>query len=165
MSVTFKFESNKVAALSDMERKKNRALDRCAIAWHNAARQATPVDTGRLRASLSWATPTNKDQVGRTYNGGVIQYTPPDPAKDSAEVGSNVEYALAVHEGINTTVAIKAHDRKITKVWGRTIKPKVIKVKAHTRKVNRRPIKFIEGPGRLLVWYFKEVFTQEMSSS
>lgn len=57
-----------------------RALQRSAISVHNDAKKYTPVDTGRLRASITWK-----------VDDAVIPR--------NALVGTNVAYAERVHDG------------------------------------------------------------------
>lgn len=104
--VTFVLVSHVDQVDEAVRRAASRALNRIAIDWHALARQATPVDTGRLRASLAFTTPTvhalhTERFPGNTETGapgGVISYLPPEPDDLRTEVGSNVEYALEVHE-------------------------------------------------------------------
>lgn len=167
--VTFRTESR----TGDVDRAVMQALDvasdRIGILWHGAARMAAPVDLGRLRASIAWATHRTRRQHtaaypgGRGEPGGTVSYTPPDPGELTTAVGSNVEYALAVHEGLdNVTVQVPAHTRRITKAWGRPITPRTVQVRAHARVMNRRPMKFIEGPGRLQLWRWRDIVAEEL---
>lgn len=51
-------------------------------------------------------------------------------------VGTNVEYAAAHEYGFNEEVTVKAHLRMIKMAFGKSINPKQVNIKAHTRKVN-----------------------------
>lgn len=84
MGMTIEVKVNNVdAVLADTERKKKAALLKCGAAWESYAKQGAPVDTGRLRNSLT------HEMEG----------------DDTIDVGSNVEYAiyqeLGTSRGIN----------------------------------------------------------------
>lgn len=104
--LTFTLDSNVDRMNAAIEAGATRALNRIAIDWHAAAREAAPVDTGRLRASLTFTTPTVHalhserfpGNPARGEPGGVITYMPDAPEGLAAAVGTNVEYALEVHE-------------------------------------------------------------------
>ncbi|MGX2581625.1 HK97 gp10 family phage protein [Acinetobacter baumannii] len=51
-------------------------------------------------------------------------------------VGTNVEYAAAHEYGFNEEVTVKAHLRMIKMAFGKSINPKQVNIKAHTRKVD-----------------------------
>lgn len=51
-------------------------------------------------------------------------------------VGTNVEYAAAHEYGFNEEVTVKAHLRMIKMAFGKSITPKQVSIKSHTRKVN-----------------------------
>jgi phage gpG-like protein len=67
-------------------------------------------------------------------------------------IGTNKKYARIHQEGgrINKNVTVKKHWRRISKVFGRPIKPKKIKVSTHGRKMNltmpARPYLLIQDP-------------------
>lgn len=104
--VTFVLETNVAEMNEATTRAATRALNRIAIDWHALARQSTPVDTGRLRASIAFTTPTVHalhterfpGNAEKGTPGGVISYLPPQPDTLRTEVGTNVEYADEVHE-------------------------------------------------------------------
>ena len=60
--------------------------------------------------------------------------------KDSVTVGTNKIYAATHHFGAKkgsfgtVEASIKAHMRKITRIFGRPVKPRKVTVRAHTRK-------------------------------
>lgn len=81
MSYTYRDNTDEV--LSALERAKKRGLEAIGLAAEGHAKEITPVDTGRLRNSISHATDG-----------------------DSAYIGTNVEYAPYVESGSST---IKAH--------------------------------------------------------
>ncbi len=104
--LTFVLESHVDRANAAVEAGATRALNRIAIDWHAAARQSVPVDTGRLRASITFTTPTVHALHSERYPGnpatgkpgGVINYLPDPPENLTTAVGTNVEYAQEVHE-------------------------------------------------------------------
>lgn len=181
--ISFTLESNITEVTAEVEAALHTALNRIAIAWHRGAREAAPVNLGRLRASITFSTPTQQNPVtyAKEDGRGVERFTPPKPEGLGVIVGSNVSYAPAVHEGINTpggdTVEVKAHKvkahtRTVNTLFGRALdKPLKIKVPAHTRAahtrksppINRAGIKFIEGPGRYLHWHFREIVGEELA--
>ena len=71
------FEEFTVKVSSKIESEINEALKNGALQIENIAKRNTPVDTGRLRDSI------NIEQIDNM----------------SYEIGTNVEYAEAVHEG------------------------------------------------------------------
>lgn len=93
----FRVESRTRAVGDTATRALERALNRVAVHWHGEARQRAPVDTGRLQSSIAFSAPGESPAA-------VLQGTPPGvfvppPARGlEAMVGSNVEYAAAVHE-------------------------------------------------------------------
>jgi len=68
------------------------------------------------------------------------------------KIGTNKKYARIHQEGgrINKNVTIGKHYRTISKVYGRSIKPKRIEISAHDRKMNftmpARPYLLIQDP-------------------
>lgn len=81
MSYTYRDNTDEV--LAALERAKRRGLEAIGLTAEGHAKRITPVDTGRLRNSISHATDD-----------------------DSAYIGTNVEYAPYVETGSPT---IKAH--------------------------------------------------------
>lgn len=133
--VSFEFTSNRVAVNAAQEQVLRRALDRIAIRWQAAARLAAPVDTGRLRASIAFSTPNVP---------GLFATTAPIEQGLTAMVGTNVEYALAVHEGLPQGHPIRRNG------------------KVHPMPNGRDPNKFIETPGRQLASTFENMVTEEL---
>lgn len=79
------------------------AVDEFSRKVVNRARVLTPVDTGRLRASL-------RIQRGRTWRG------------PNATVGTDVEYAPAVHDGTGPHVIRPVRKKALAfKIGGRTV--------------------------------------------
>lgn len=74
----------------------NKALEAVGIALEGYAKLACPVDTGRLRNSITHATSTNggrdvyADNRGNTFAGGSARGT---PNTNTVCIGTNVEYA------------------------------------------------------------------------
>lgn len=93
------------------------------------AKQRTPVDTGALRDSLTLVEDVDE-------SGGV-----------SFEIGSDLDYAPAVHEGLSSSIVyVRAHSRRITQAFGKPITPTTVQVRGHTMRVAARaPTKFIES--------------------
>jgi hypothetical protein len=104
--LTFELRSNVDRMNEAVEAGATRALNRIAIDWHAAARQSVPVDTGRLRASIAFTTPTVHALHSERFPGnaaegkpgGTITYLPDPPERLTTAVGTNVEYAQKVHE-------------------------------------------------------------------
>lgn len=108
--LAMRLESRVVATNEEIRQAVIVALNRIAIDWHGEARLRAPVDTGRLRASIAFTTPTVHALHTETFPGspakdgrpaqpgGTISYMPPAPDTLEAAVGTNVEYAADVHE-------------------------------------------------------------------
>lgn len=79
--------------------------------------QVLNVRTGRLRRSIT-------HKVAKT------------PNAISGIVGTNVEYARAHELGFNGQVSVKAHLRQIKMAWGKSITPRTVEIRPHTRQVN-----------------------------
>lgn len=74
-----RFVNNSPEALKALATRKRQALDAAGITVSGRARELTPVDTGRLRSSITWQRVTDNE----------------------VHIGTNVEYAIYVHENIN----------------------------------------------------------------
>jgi hypothetical protein len=160
--ITFELKTNVTVMNEKIEAALQKALNRIAIKWQAESRKAAPVNLGRLRASIAFSTPTNNALHTAAYKGGVVQYQPPAVQGLTAQVGSNVEYAMAVHEGFSGVVQVQKHERTITKLFGKRIPARTITIRGHTRKMNRDPNKFIETPGRDLNDTFKGMVDTEV---
>jgi HK97 gp10 family phage protein len=75
------------------------------------------VRTGRLRRSINYEVREDAHGVFGT-------------------VGTNVEYAKFQEFGFKGAESVRAHLRQITQAFGRSILPKQVPIKAHTRNVN-----------------------------
>ena len=128
MSVTFKIEGNATQIIRATEAKMKIAMADVAMKWHTDAVDTITdmvynhpprggyLRTGRLRASLAFESDTR-----------------------SALVGTNVEYAPEVHDGLNAhTQNVKAHTRRIKSAFGKPISPRSVNVRAHTRSAPQR---------------------------
>lgn len=158
MSMSVRFESNVENLIRRTGDSVKDAMKTIGIAWHNRAVREISVmiynkpipknasgkrkwkRTNRLRSSIAF----EADEV-------------------SVTVGSNVEYAAVVHEGLTNAVQqvkghtrnVPSHTRTITQAFGKRLPtPKKVKVRAyqqtvaaHTRTVNRDANPFISKPG------------------
>lgn len=86
--------------------------------------QVLNVRTGRLRRSIN-------QKVTKT------------PNAITGIVGTNVKYARAHELGFNGEVSVKAHLRQIKMAWGRSITPRTVEIRPHTRQVNLPPKSFL----------------------
>lgn len=84
MGMTIEVKVNNVdAVLADTQRKKETALIKCGAAWESYAKQGAPVDTGRLRNSIT------HEMEG----------------SDTVAVGSNVDYGI--YQELGTSRGVK----------------------------------------------------------
>ena len=159
--MTFRLESRTQEVSIASHAALERALKRVAIHWHALARQAAPVDTGRLQASIAFAAPGTNPAV--MADGEVFQ---PPPVTDlSAIVGSNVEYAAAVHEGVEvgTTWSVPEHSRgPFTRKDGVSVRQHTVRSHMATARVMRAPRKFIESPVRENESLYQRVIIEEL---
>jgi hypothetical protein len=152
VSVTFKIESNTKITQEETLRRLARGLDAVALDWRNASVRAisdmvynqprgTYKRTNRLRSSITWTSPNVHALHTYTHDEGTDSYTPPKPDRLEALVGTNVNYAPAVHDGLaGGMVTVKAHQRRTP--TGFTT------VRSHQRLQAARQAKpFIEQPG------------------
>ena len=85
-----------------MPQEMNRALEAVGITLEGYAKLLCPVDTGRLRNSITHATSINggsdeyADNRGNTFAGGSARQT---PNANTVCIGTNVEYAAYVEMG------------------------------------------------------------------
>jgi phage gpG-like protein len=152
VSVTFSIESNVKIVVEETARRVGIALDKVAIDWHAASVRAISdmvynqprgdyKRTNRLRSSITWSSPNVHAVKTYTHDEGTESYTPPKAGAMEALVGTNVEYAPAVHDGLaGGMVTVKAHQRRTP--TGFTT------VRSHQRLQAARQAKpFIEQPG------------------
>lgn len=105
----FKFTSHRKEYVEAMEKGKEAALDAIGSKVAGYALMLAPVDTGRLKNSITWAI---KKTEGRTYNyedddGNPYSYDVGTGLPDDAvAIGTNVEYAIFQETGSSKT---KAH--------------------------------------------------------
>ena len=85
MSIYFRVDSHAKEFLSEKDLAIERAMEEMGIAAQGFASAKCPVDTGRLRASLAYAT-------SRSSGGGDSPIG--RPPKETMVVGTNVEYAI-----------------------------------------------------------------------
>ena len=90
---------------------------------HYLTGAALKVDTGRLRASVTKAPASGAFVKGKIF---------------IVEVGTNVSYGRTWELGFSGNVSVKPHSRLIKKAFGKSITPKEVQVKAHTRNVNMK---------------------------
>ena len=146
---TFRFETRLPEFTREMERALNTALNRIGLDWQKWSKIAAPLITGRLKSSITFSTPTVQATTTPMIG---APFTPPEPPPFTVQVGTNVEYAPAVHEGIDVGTEIKV-PRHNVKAHSRTTKSGTHHVSAHERgpytfaSPGRTPNKFIEGPG------------------
>lgn len=87
-------------------------LNAIGLAAEGHAKDNCPVDTGRLRNSITYATSDYSgvdeygDDEGNQFSGGSAHASPP---KNEVHIGSNVEYAAAVEFRDATHKTGKAH--------------------------------------------------------
>ena len=81
-----------------LERAVERALVECGIVAEGHAKMKCPVDTGRLRGSIVYATSTSRSEGQSPAEPG--DYTPKGtPPKGEVHIGTNVEYGPFVELG------------------------------------------------------------------
>ena len=144
MSVTFKIQGDANSVVTLTQRQLNKAFIDVATAWHRETVETqlgkmiyyekpgrTYQLTGRLRASIAFVTPTMHRVHTYSYDGGTESYTPPKANGLEILVGTNVEYAPALHEGVaSQTVTVRAHTRRT--------KTGTVNVRSHSRNVPAR---------------------------
>lgn len=109
MNFTIRIENNSKIVLDALEEGKERALYAIGIKAVEGSVDAISgrydvdpaVDTGRLRASISFITPTEKGGSGmmKPKNAEAGDELDGKAEQDTVVVGSNVEYAEKVHNG------------------------------------------------------------------
>lgn len=89
--------------------------------------QRLKVQSGRLRGSVSSKVEEDKDSIEGTVGAG----------------GALVPYAPAHEFGLNGALGVKAHLRMIKQAFGRPISPVQVNIKAHSRNVRFRELRFM----------------------
>lgn len=94
--------------LSRMDSAVEAALEKVGLVAEGYAKRLCPVDTGRLRNSITHATAsypgvgTYQDNAGNVFNDATVDGT---PEKNAVYIGTNVEYAPYVELGTTRTKA------------------------------------------------------------
>jgi hypothetical protein len=144
MSVTFSVQGNSKDVIKLTTAQLQKALFDVATAWHRETVETqlgkmiyynkpgrTYRLTGRLRSSIVFVTPTTHGVHTYSFEGGSDSYTPPKAKGLEVLVGTNVEYAPALHDGVNAqSVTVRAHTRRT--------KTGTVNVQSHTRNVPAR---------------------------
>ncbi|MDN8449682.1 hypothetical protein QZK77_12145 [Acinetobacter baumannii] len=89
--------------------------------------QRLKVQSGRLRGSVSSKVDEDKDSIEGTVGAG----------------GALVPYAPAHEFGLNGALGVKAHLRTIKQAFGQPISPVQVNIKAHSRNVRFRELRFM----------------------
>jgi hypothetical protein len=84
-----KFEDNSKEAKKAVNKARDRGYLSVGLFLQGISTLLAPVDTGRLRASITFATPEETGKVGAKAKG----YEPTGKTKDTLQLGTNVEYA------------------------------------------------------------------------
>lgn len=98
MALTVNVEDHSGEVLEELDEKVLAALEACGLAAEGYAKRLCPVDTGRLRGSITYATQ-------KAHGDGQEPATPEDyepqgtPEKGSVYIGTNVEYGPAIELG------------------------------------------------------------------
>lgn len=100
--VEVKITDNSDEILSRMDSAIEAALEKIGLVAEGYAKRLCPVDTGRLRNSITHATATYpgvgtyQDNEGNTFDDATVDGT---PEKNAVYIGTNVEYAPYVELG------------------------------------------------------------------
>lgn len=89
--------------------------------------QRLNVQSGRLRGSVSSKVEEDQNSIEGTVGAG----------------GALVPYAFTHEFGLNGSLGVKAHLRTIKQAFGRPISPRQINVKAHSRNVRFKELRFM----------------------
>lgn len=97
MAIRVNMENNTRIVKRELTQKKERILYAWGLFWQSTSTKIITlngiVDTGRLRASLSFITPTRSGDVGKVGNSKANDILNGSAPEGSLLVGSNVEYA------------------------------------------------------------------------
>lgn len=104
IEVDVDMQINTDAVLSEIESKTEKALMAVGLEAEGDAKieiESEPrrVDTGRLRNSITWATQTNHDEPSGEGEVREEDRCPNANEPNVVQIGTNVEYAVYVHEG------------------------------------------------------------------
>ncbi len=107
-TVEVRITNNSDEILSRMDSAIEVALEKIGLVAEGYAKRLCPVDTGRLRNSITHATAsypgigTYQDKYGNEFNDATVDGT---PEKNAVYIGTNVEYAPYVELGTTRTNA------------------------------------------------------------
>ena len=96
------FRSGLAAHTSALQSARTKALQEVGFVWQGKAVLAAPVDTGYLRASIAPAVENEARQHHARHKDATVSYQTPAVGPGTVAVGSNAEYAAAVHEDLDT---------------------------------------------------------------
>lgn len=95
---SYTFIDNSPEVLQALEEAKKRGLKTIGMAGEGYAKELTPVDSGRLRNSITYA--TINDHGAGEEPATQPDYTPRGtPEEDAVYIGTNVEYAAGIELG------------------------------------------------------------------
>lgn len=115
MAVNFTFNSNVQVVLSEFEKKVERGFEAIGIEAEKDAKIDVPVDSGRLKNSITFATQVYHSPGNSTMKAGETPADPPEyatqetPEKNALYLGSNVSYAEPVETLNRPHTTGKAH--------------------------------------------------------
>lgn len=115
MAIQTKFTDNYKEVLNEFEKAVERGLEAIGIEAETNAKENTPVDTGRLRNSITFATQTYHSPGNSTIKAGETPADPQEyetqatPEKNALYLGSNVSYAESVETMNRPHTTGKAH--------------------------------------------------------
>ncbi len=107
--VQFTFTTTADEHLRELSAARSLGLAHVGSAWELLAKERVPVDTGYLRASITSAVENQRGTHAERYAGrgnkpgGTVTYQKPRAGAGEVHVGSNAEYAPAVHEDLTAT--------------------------------------------------------------
>lgn len=107
-TVEVRITDNSDEIMSRMDRAMEVALEKIGLVAEGYAKRLCPVDTGRLRNSITHATAsypgigTYQDNDGNVFNDATVDGT---PEKNAVYIGTNVEYAPYIELGTTRTKA------------------------------------------------------------
>ena len=102
---SYRIQSNLPKVMGMFEANKRKAMDAVGLEISGRAKEITPVQFGRLRASLTWAadgqsrthSETTQPREGPPTTVSYVASAPPNQIL----IGTNVEYAVYVHENLS----------------------------------------------------------------